>query len=349
MLKKSKKSENNQSFFRVGFLEAIRNNWNEEVKQLILENETGINNNTLLMDASRLGNLEILKFSIERGADINYKMGNQTALIEASAGGHLEIVKYLVENGAEDINNALMSASASGHLETVKYLIENGANINITNHLTDRTILMTAVRNGNLEVVQYLIECGADVNAKSRSGEIALIIASIRGYCEIVKCLAENGANDINDALIEASKSGKLGAVKCLAEHGADIDYKDNNGKTALMSALENEKLRIVAYFIERCGDINAKYDYEYYISEGIEETEYDKENIFGKYKGMTILMIASLLGKLETVKYLIKNGADVNIENYKCDTALDLTEKAYIDKEIKDEIIKALKEAGAI
>ena len=142
--------------------------------------------------------------------------------------------------------------------------------------------------------------------------------------------MIENGASYINEALIEATVNVNLGVAQCLMEHGADINYKDNNGKTALTLALENEKLRIVAYFIEKCGDINAKYD-------------------FNNYKGMTILMIASLLGKLETVKYLIKNGADVNIENYECNTALDLAEKLDIDKDIKEEIIKSLKEAGAI
>ena len=49
----------------------------------------------------------------------------------ASEKGHLEMVKYLVENGAEvnvtdELNRtALILASANGHLEIVRYLTKN--------------------------------------------------------------------------------------------------------------------------------------------------------------------------------------------------------------------------------
>ncbi len=59
---------------------------------------------TPLMFASYSGNYNLVKFSIDNGADINLKCGGGwTALMLASEFGHLEIVKYLVENGA-DIN-----------------------------------------------------------------------------------------------------------------------------------------------------------------------------------------------------------------------------------------------------
>ena len=61
---------------------------------------------------------------------------DNTALCVSSENGHLDIVKYLVENGA-DINkysyhlnnedNVTCLASENGHLEIVKYLVENGA------------------------------------------------------------------------------------------------------------------------------------------------------------------------------------------------------------------------------
>ena len=50
--------------------------------------------------------------------------------------GHLEIVKYLVENGAnineknKDGDTPLICASINGHLEIVKYLCQNGDNVN---------------------------------------------------------------------------------------------------------------------------------------------------------------------------------------------------------------------------
>ena len=79
-----------------------------------------------------------------------------TALINEVRSGNLEIVQYLVENGA-NINakdddkgrTALMFASRDGHLEVVKYLVESGANINAK---TDEgwTALMSASRPRHL-------------------------------------------------------------------------------------------------------------------------------------------------------------------------------------------------------
>ena len=46
-------------------------------------------------------------------------------LRSAVASGNIEGVKYLVEKGA-DIRGALPHAAASGNIEVVKYLVEKG-------------------------------------------------------------------------------------------------------------------------------------------------------------------------------------------------------------------------------
>ena len=52
--------------------------------------------NTVLIEAASCGHLEIVKYLIEKGADINAKNRNgNTALVEATSKGHLEIVKLL--------------------------------------------------------------------------------------------------------------------------------------------------------------------------------------------------------------------------------------------------------------
>ena len=51
--------------------------------------------------------------------------------------GHLEIVKFLLENGADLNGNegaALSMASCNGHLDVVKFLIEMGVDIHADNN-----------------------------------------------------------------------------------------------------------------------------------------------------------------------------------------------------------------------
>ena len=83
-------------------------------------------------------------------------------LIEAAKSGNLEVVKYLVENGADihaEKDYALRLAAYNGHLDVVKYLVEKGVNI----HADGDYSLKLATVNGNLEVVKYLVEKGADI------------------------------------------------------------------------------------------------------------------------------------------------------------------------------------------
>ena len=174
---------------------------------------SGNDKNNLLDEASRKGELTLVKEALKRGANISVE--NDYALIWASANGHLEVVKYLIEHGANisaQNDEALIWASEDGHLEVVKYLVEHGANISARNDLA----LRLATRGGHLEVVKYLVEHGANVSAQD---DWALMSASYNGHLEIVKYLVEHGANILaqdDQALRWASENGHLQVVKYL-------------------------------------------------------------------------------------------------------------------------------------
>ena len=116
----------------------------------------------LLIKASKEGELALIKFALDNGADIHEK--EDCALRMASQYGHLQIVKYLVQHGAE-INtlneNAMDRSIEYGHLEIVKYLVDNGGDLDVSMYYG----LIKASRYGYLEVVKYLIEKGADIHA----------------------------------------------------------------------------------------------------------------------------------------------------------------------------------------
>ena len=81
-----------------------------------------------------------------------------------SAYGNLDILKYLVSHGVDiqvDNNVALRLASRKGNLDVVKYLLDNGADI----HAGDDYALEFAVSAGHLDVVKYLVSQGADIKA----------------------------------------------------------------------------------------------------------------------------------------------------------------------------------------
>ena len=77
-----------------------------DVHAIANEEYFGITAFTALMLASREGHLDVVKFLVDKGADINAVTTTEdeeavTALMLASRRGHFDIVKFLVESGAD--------------------------------------------------------------------------------------------------------------------------------------------------------------------------------------------------------------------------------------------------------
>lgn len=140
-----------------------------------------------------------------------------------------------------------------------------------------------------------------------------------------INSILKSGKADINSkdkfcetALMWASCKGDLKIVKFLVESGADVNAKDKEGWSVLMEASYEGHLKVIKYLIEnRKVNVNSKDD-----------------------DGWTALMRASWRGYSEIVKYLVEKGADINIKNYKGETALDLADN--------EEIKEVLRKTGA-
>ncbi|MBJ8030050.1 ankyrin repeat domain-containing protein [Bacillus cereus group sp. N21] len=145
-----------------------------EVKQLI-GNEKEILNTmtsfgTWLHVAVKKGHLEIVKYLIEKGIDIDARGGtfDASALNVAAGAGHLEIVKYLIEVGAElDVSlakrNPLFGAIYGGHKEVAEFVVGKGIDISI--RYTGESIQ-------NMDAYEYAIEFGQTEIAEYLKGKL---------------------------------------------------------------------------------------------------------------------------------------------------------------------------------
>ena len=137
----------------------------------------------LLVQALIENNLSLVKYAVEKGADV-HGWGNY-CLRQASDSGYLEIVKYLVKQGNYTNTSytlPLQCASSSGHLEVVKFILSLGATIN-------ESSLLYAAKFGHLETLQYLLQhfqCNSSLKSE------LLRRATNRNHTEMIQYLTEN-------------------------------------------------------------------------------------------------------------------------------------------------------------
>jgi hypothetical protein len=140
-----------------------------------------------------------IKNLIDQGADVNFhfsRLEGATILHEASRKGRVEILRYLLQNGA-DVNSKnyngltpLHVAAFCGENMVVNALIENGAEVNVKAK-DNITPLHSAAVKGNLDTVEVLISNGADVQASSsKDGSTPEDFARREGHQSVVDLLS---------------------------------------------------------------------------------------------------------------------------------------------------------------
>ena len=110
---------------------------------------------------------------------------------------------------------------------------------------------------------------------------------------------------DKRTPLIAAIELGEQKVVDhLLTQWVPDVTMKQNNGRTALMTAVDNSNEGLIVRLFSLGADINAPLN-----------------------DGMTPLMRAVLNGSYEIVDILLKLGADPNLKNIKNETAFSIAE----------------------
>jgi ankyrin repeat protein len=180
----------------ISFLQLSAYYRNGEVTELIRAKKKNID----LFEACCIGDIENVKNSLDIQPKLINTFSNDgfTPLGLACFFGHFEIVKYLVERGAEvniPSSNSfkvapIHSATAISNYEITELLIKNGADVNAKQQ-SGVTPLHSAAHNGKIEITKLLVKHGADVNAKTVDGKTPLDMAEEKSFTEAANFIRE--------------------------------------------------------------------------------------------------------------------------------------------------------------
>lgn len=225
---------------------------------------------TPLHFAVRLGNLGIvmdLVKALKEEESINAQdEDEQTVLHIAATFGHSEIVRFLLDKGADmavgDRNNRrpIELAAGAGSLNVFTVLHSSSP----TSDSTNEALLVHAAAKGELLIVRYLLKAKTATDVRVHD-ETPLVTAASKGYTEVVRILLEEEADpDFANSgghtpLERAIEEGHTDAALALLCKGADPNALDYGRWTPLHRAASKNMTKVVDSLLERGVDVSAR------------------------------------------------------------------------------------------
>jgi ankyrin repeat protein/tetratricopeptide (TPR) repeat protein len=191
-------------------------------------------NGTLLHKAASLGQLRVVTFLLDHGADIGARdqsLSQNTPLHWAAVNGHRAMVELLLSRKADpnamsipDGSTPLLLATKKSFRSVCEALLARGANANLPDSASEAPLDAAASR-GDEAIVRLLLDKGAEVNRKSKSGTTPL------------------------------HRTSSTNIARLLLERGAEVNAQDEQGRSPLFGAAERDQRELLQFLLAQEAD----------------------------------------------------------------------------------------------
>lgn len=303
---------------------------------------TDATGNTPLHLAAEWNNPNMIKYLLDKGANINAKndtgetpffssmKGNSPACIDALLqypASHIDI------NARDFLGNCVLHTAVQwlAYDAAMKVIsMTNGSSLTYARNLAGKTPLHVAASQGSLRFIQMLLQYGVDVNESDELGQTALVYAINGNKVEAVKYLLQESASPSQQdsygktPLHCAVENKNIECVKVLRSAGAKIMTKDMNGATPLTLAFQQNTDMIAAVIADEKNiqDSDGQSPLHIAVIENIAPDTFAFLLNKGFYlnkrnkNGSSCLLLAVQLQRSELISALLAHHADAFIAN---------------------------------
>lgn len=279
--------------------------------------------------ACRGVHLDMVKYLVEKGADVNAEDNNKVVPLHSLATRNsAEAMEILIAKGANvdaasyGGNTALHYAGMNDAADAAAVLVKKGADLEIKEGYGRTPLILCARERGGPKTIKVLLEGGADVNAYDKFGSTALELAAWRGKKEVIDLLLDAGVKipskgpHVFHVFTQAASQGLSRLFGEIIKAGVDPTFTLGSGGTLLHEAAAGGSAEIIAILIDKGLDINLKDNY-----------------------GWTPLHYAARDGRLQAVEGLIAKGADIDARTIMGQSPLNVAEERKYGK-VRDLLI---------
>ncbi len=239
-------------------------------------------------------------------------------------------------------------------MKRVELLLDHNAQVDIVDN-KKKTALMHASEGFHEDTVVAILAKRPSIDATDDQGNTAVMLAIQAGRStKIVEALLAHGAKlDIQQGFMLAAASGDADMIQFLFDRGAQINERDAEGKTALIRAINFDRMRNyntystlddIAVLLKLGAQVNIPDSegktplmhafLECYFATEIADLllahKADTTITQQDNAGTTALMLASKKAPQEMVERLLKHGAQVNVQDNKGGSALTWAVSGY-------------------
>lgn len=154
---------------------------------------------------------------------------------------------------------SILSAINKSDNQKLEHLINTQPQlIHVTNEY-NYSLVQIACHNNNLDALKFLLSKGAQFE------DTNTLLCASHGYEKILTYLIENNLAKVDmvdkrheTLLMIAVQEGHFHLVKMLLSHGADINAKNNDGKTALYFSVFLDEVEMAKYLINHGANLDS-------------------------------------------------------------------------------------------